>query len=66
MSLNPLIPCPYMGKGNEVMNQKSGDFGSYCVPRLSVQRFDQEQGHQAPAHSNVRTNDDRRNSQVVN
>ena len=49
-----------------VLNQKSGDFGSYSLPRLSVQNGDQEGGPQAPPQRNLQTSEDRRGSRVVN
>ena len=38
-------------EGVVVLNSKAGDFGSYTLPRLSVQSHDQERGPQAPAQS---------------
>ena len=53
-------------KGIVVLNQKSGDFGSYTLPRLSVQSGDQEGGPQAPPQRNLQTSDERSESRVVN
>ena len=53
-------------KGIVVLNQKSGDFGSYSLPRLSVENYDQERGPQASPQRNMQTGDDRRESQRVN
>ena len=52
-------------KGIVVLNQKSGDFGSYSLPRLSVQNGDQEGGPQAPPQRELQTGDERRESRVV-
>ncbi len=43
-----------------VLNQKSGDFGSYTLPRLSVQSPGQEGEPPAPAQSASQTGDERR------
>ena len=51
-------------EGVVVMNQKSGDFGSYSLPRLSLNGFDQERGPQAQAQRNLQTVDERRGSQM--
>ena len=40
-------------KGISVLNQKSGDFGSYTLPRLSVGGHDQEMEPRAPAQGNM-------------
>ena len=48
-------------KGISVLNQKSGDFGSYTLPRLSVGGHDQEREPQAPAQGNM-PGDDRSES----
>ena len=50
-----------MEKGISVLNQKSGDFGSYTLPRLSVGGHDQEREPQAPAQGNM-PGDDRSES----
>ena len=47
-------------KGIVVLNQKSGDFGSYTLPRLSVQSRGQEGEPPAPAQSASQTGDERR------
>ena len=47
-------------KGIVVLNRKSGDFGSYTLPRLSIQSHGQEGEPQAPAHSAVQTGGERR------
>ena len=52
-------------KGIVVLNQKSGDFGSYSLPRLSVQNGDQEGGPQAPPQRELQTGDERRETRVV-
>ena len=51
-------------KGISVLNQKSGDFGSYTLPRLSVGGQDQEGEPQAPAQGNV-PGDDRSQSRKL-
>ena len=49
--------------GVVVLNQKSGDFGSYSLPRLSVEGNDQEREPQAPAQGEGQPGDERRESQ---
>ncbi len=44
---------------------KSGDFGSYSLPRLSTQSHDQEREPQAQAHSDLQTGDERREARRV-
>ena len=52
-------------EGIVVMNQKSGDFGSYSLPRLSVNGIDQGREPQAQAQRDLLTIDERRESGVV-
>ena len=47
------------------MNQKSGEFGSYSLPRLSLNGFDQEREPQAQAQRNLQTVDERRESRMA-
>ena len=47
-------------KGIVVLNQKSGDFGSYTLPRLSVKSPGQEGEPPAPTQSALQTGDERR------
>ena len=42
-------------KGIVVLNKKSGDFGSYALPRLSIESQGQEGEPLAPAQSAVQT-----------
>ena len=51
-------------EGIVVMNQKSGDFGSYSLPRLSVNGIDQGREPQAQAQRKLAI-DERRESGVV-
>ena len=48
--------------GVVVLNQKSGDFGSYSLPRLSMEGNDQEREPKAPAHVEGQPGDERRES----
>ncbi len=48
-----------------VQNSKSGDFGSYTLPRLSAQSYDQKREPQASAQSDLQTGDERREAQRV-
>ena len=48
-----------------VLNQKSGDFGSYTLPRLSVQSPGQEGEPPAPAQSALQTGGERREAGKV-
>ena len=52
-------------KGVVVLNSKSGDFGSYSLPRLSVESHGQEREPQAPAQSDLQTGDERREPRRV-
>ena len=52
-------------KGIVVLNQKSGDFGSYTLPRLSVEGYEREVEPQASAQTSWQPGDERRESQVV-
>ena len=52
-------------KGVVVMNQKPGDFGSYSLPRLSLNGFDQEREPQTQAQRNLQTVDERRESRMA-
>ena len=52
-------------KGVVVLNSKSGDFGTYSLPRLSLNDHDQEREPQAPAHSDLQTGDERREPRRV-
>ena len=52
-------------EGVVVLNSKSGDFGSYSLPRLSAQSHDQERGPQASAQRALQTGDGRRESRRV-
>ena len=52
-------------KGVVVLNSKSGDFGSYSLPRLSTESHDQERGPQAPAQSESQTGDERSEARKV-
>ena len=47
-------------KGIVVLNKKSGDFGSYALPRLSIESQGQEGEPLAPAQSAVQTGHERR------
>ena len=47
-------------KGIVVLNRKSGDFGSYTLPRLSIQSPGQEGEPPAPAQSAVQPGGERR------
>ena len=48
-----------------VLNQKSGDFGSYTLPRLSIEGNDQEREPLALAHRAQIPGDERRESRRV-
>ena len=52
-------------KGVVVLNSKSGDFGSYSLPRLSVESHGQEREPQAPAQSDLQTGEERREPRRV-
>ena len=52
-------------KGVVVLNSKSGDFGSYSLPRLSLDDHDQEREPQAPAQRAQLSGDDRREAQTA-
>ena len=47
-------------KGIVVLNRKSGDFGSYTLPRLSIQSPGQEGEPPAPAQRALHPGDERR------
>ncbi len=47
------------------MNSKSGDFGSYSLPRLSLNDHDQEGEPQAPAQKAPLRGDDRSEAQAA-
>merc|ERR1711911_496050 len=52
-------------KGIVVLNRKSGDFGSYTLPRLSIQSPGQEGEPPAPAQRALHPGDKRREADRV-